>query len=91
MSRVKPVEFHESEEIRMSSSKKRRPRGPTDRTGALTYTVPEFARMLGIGRSQGYEAAKKGEIPVIRIGSGYRVPKALGDKMLGKEATEQVA
>jgi len=70
----------------MSNAKKRRPRGPTDRSGALTYTVPEFAKMLGIGRSQGYEAAKRGEIPVIKIGSGYRVPKALGDRLLGRES-----
>jgi excisionase family DNA binding protein len=67
----------------VTKDRKRRPRGPTDRSEALTYTVPAFAKMLGIGRSQGYEAAKRGEIPVIRIGSGYRVPKALGDKMLG--------
>ena len=46
--------------------------------------VPEFGKLLGIGRSQAYEAAKRGEIPVIKIGSTYRVPKALGDKMLGK-------
>jgi excisionase family DNA binding protein len=67
---------------------KRRTRGPTDRSAALTYTVPQFAKMLGIGRSQGYEAARRGEIPVIRIGSGYRVPKALGDRMLGKGASD---
>lgn len=68
----------------MPHPKKRRTRGPSDRSGSETYMVPEFGKLLGIGRSQAYEAAKRGEIPVIKIGSTYRVPKALGDKMLGK-------
>jgi excisionase family DNA binding protein len=72
----------------MSKSKKRT-RGPTDRSGAETYLVPEFGRMLGIGRGQAYEAAKRGEIPVIKIGGRYLVPKALGDKMLGRGTEPQ--
>ena len=43
--------------------------------------------MLGVGKSKGYEAARTGEIPTIKIGGTYRVPKALGDKLLGKVAT----
>jgi hypothetical protein len=66
---------------------KRRPRGPTDRSLAETYLVPEFGKKLGIGRDQAYEAAKVGEIPVIRVGARYLVPKALGDAMLRGEWT----
>jgi len=51
-----------------------------------TYTVPEFARMLGVGKNQGYEAAKRGEIPTIKIGNRLLVPKAAGDRLLGKVA-----
>ena len=33
-----------------------------------TQTIVEAAKLLGIGRNQAYEAAKRGELPVIRIG-----------------------
>ena len=39
-----------------------------------TYTIPETARILGIGRSAAYEAANRGEIPTIRIGKRILVP-----------------
>jgi excisionase family DNA binding protein len=51
-----------------------------------TYTVPEFGQMLGIGKNQSYEAAKRGEFPVIKIGKRLLVPKAAGDRLLGKSA-----
>jgi excisionase family DNA binding protein len=68
------------------TEKQRKLRGPIDRSGAETYTVQEFAKLLGIGRDVAYAAAKTKEIPAIRIGGRYLVPKALGDKMLGKTA-----
>ena len=34
-------------------------------------TVPEAGRILGIGRSASYEAARRGDLPVIRIGRRY--------------------
>jgi excisionase family DNA binding protein len=33
-----------------------------------TMTIPEAAKMLGISRNAAYQAAKRGELPVIRIG-----------------------
>ncbi len=33
-----------------------------------TYTIPEAANILGIGRSAAYEGARTGEIPTIKIG-----------------------
>ena len=35
---------------------------------AKTQTIDETARDLGIGRNQAYAAARRGEIPIIRIG-----------------------
>lgn len=35
----------------------------------LTLSVTEAARRLGIGRNLCYEAIRRGEIPVVRIGS----------------------
>ena len=34
-----------------------------------TQTIDEAAKALGIGRNQAYAAAKRGEIPCIRIGN----------------------
>lgn len=34
----------------------------------LVLTVPELAKILGIGRNQAYDAVRRGEIPSIRVG-----------------------
>ena len=51
-----------------------------------TLTIEEAARRLGIGRNQCYQAAHRGDIPVIRIGERLLVPRAALDRMLGGEA-----
>lgn len=47
-----------------------------------TISVPEAGRLLGVGRNCAYEAARRGEIPTIRIGRMLRVPKAALRRML---------
>jgi excisionase family DNA binding protein len=39
-----------------------------------TITVPEMAKVLGIGRDQAYAAIKNGELPALPIGRTLRVP-----------------
>ena len=39
-----------------------------------TLSVPEAGRWLGLGRNASYEAARRGDIPTIRIGKLIRVP-----------------
>jgi len=46
--------------------------GPMDEP--KTVSVPEAGRWLGIGRNASYEAARRGDIPTIRIGRLLRVP-----------------
>ncbi len=43
---------------------------------------PDAGRRLGIGRAATYEAAKRNEIPTIRIGRKILVPKAALERML---------
>jgi excisionase family DNA binding protein len=43
---------------------------------------PDVGRRLGIGRAATYEAAKRKEIPTIRIGRKILVPKAALERML---------
>jgi excisionase family DNA binding protein len=45
-------------------------------------TISEAARMLGISRGGAYEAAKRREIPTIRIGRRLLVPLAALERML---------
>ncbi len=53
------------------------------RVRGKTMTIPEAARELGIGRNSAYAAAKRGEIPTIRIGSRILVPCAAFERMVG--------
>jgi excisionase family DNA binding protein len=48
-----------------------------------TYGIEEAGRLPGVGRNQAYEAAKTGQIPIIKIGRRLLVPKAALDRMLG--------
>lgn len=47
-----------------------------------TLTVEEAAKVLGIGRNSAYEAVRRGELPVIRIGRRYIVPRIALERML---------
>lgn len=49
-----------------------------------TLTVPEAGRILGLNsRVAAYAAAKRGDIPTIKIGNRVFVPRAALEKMLG--------
>jgi excisionase family DNA binding protein len=51
----------------------------------VVVDVATAARALGLGRSTGYELARRGEFPcrVLRMGSSYRVPTADLLRVLG--------
>jgi excisionase family DNA binding protein len=51
--------------------------------GRLTVTIEEAARVLGLGRSAAYEAARRGEIPCRRLGRRIVVPVPLLLQWLG--------
>lgn len=52
----------------------------------LVYTVPEAGQLLGLGRNAAYDAAKRGDIPTVRIGRLLLVPKIPLHHMLGVAA-----
>ena len=60
-----------------------------DRPGAdlsrLTYSVEETARRLGVGRSSAYEAIRRGELPIIRVGRRLLVSRVALERMLEGE------
>jgi excisionase family DNA binding protein len=45
-------------------------------TECLTVSVEEAGRILGYSRNSAYDAARRGELPTIRLGRKIRVPKA---------------
>jgi excisionase family DNA binding protein len=47
---------------------------------------PEVADILGLGRSAVYEAAGRGELPVLRFGKRMVVPTAALRKLLGLDS-----
>ncbi len=56
-----------------------------------TLSVPEAGRIyLGIGRDSSYEAAKRGEIPVIKIGKLLRVPVIAMERKLEQAGEPEI-
>lgn len=51
-----------------------------------TLTVTEAAGILSLGRSSAYDAARRGEIPTIKLGSRLVVPVPLLKELLGYNA-----
>jgi Helix-turn-helix domain len=49
----------------------------------LTVPVVVAGRALGLGRNAAYAAAKRGEIPSVKIGGAIRVPTAPLRRLLG--------
>ena len=57
-------------------STRRGPRrlGLRDVEGRAVITVEEAASLIGVGRSAAYEAARRGELPIRRVGRRLLVP-----------------
>ena len=56
----------------------------------LTYSIDETAALIGIGRNAAYEAARRGDIPTIRIGKRLLVPKMSLERLLeGRLSTDK--
>lgn len=55
----------------------------------LTLKIEQVARRLGIGKNQAYEAARKGEIPSIRIGRRILVPVVAFEEMLRSASVQR--
>ena len=54
-----------------------------------TLKIEEAAKVLGISRNTAYDAVKSGQLPTVRIGRRFLVPKAALERLLMK-ATGQI-
>lgn len=52
------------------------------------YTVAEVAQMARVSRMTVYRMVHSGDLPAIRVGGSYRVPKSALDKLFGLEEYE---
>jgi hypothetical protein len=52
----------------------------------LSLSIPAAGKMVGLSRNGSYEAAKRGEIPVLEFGRLKRVPRLIWLRKLGVEA-----
>jgi excisionase family DNA binding protein len=57
----------------------------------LTVTVEEAARLLGVSRGLAYEAARRGDIPSIRMGRRLLVPRARLLELVGAPETREAS
>jgi excisionase family DNA binding protein len=48
----------------------------------LTVSVVEAGRLLGYSRNTAYEAIRRGELPVIRLGRKMRVSRVVIERLL---------
>ena len=64
----------------------RMPRTKAKRSKSRVKTVDEVAALLGISRASAYEAARRREIPTIRIGRRVLVPSDALEKLLACES-----
>jgi excisionase family DNA binding protein len=53
-----------------------------DNEEKLVMTVPEAGKKLGLSREASYQAARRGEIPTLRIGHLLKVPVIQFNRML---------
>lgn len=59
-------------------------------TEKRVYTITEFAKMAGLGRSLAYSLAKKNllGVPVIRLSHRYVISKRAADALLNGETAD---
>src|SRR6185312_3074556 len=68
----------------------RQQRTPTFET-PLLVSVPEAARLLGIGPTLGWEMVRDGVLPSVRFGRRVLVPRSAVERLAGVHAQEAYA
>jgi excisionase family DNA binding protein len=50
--------------------------------GRSTFTVEESGRILGLSKSSAWSALRRGELPFVKIGNRYIVPRVALERLL---------
>lgn len=59
-----------------------------EKINKLTYTVPEMAQALGLGRNTAYDLVNRADFPAIRVGGKILVPIEALTNWLNREASQ---
>lgn len=59
-----------------------------EKINKLTYTVPEMAQALGLGRNTAYDLVNRADFPAIRVGGKILVPIEALHNWLNREASQ---
>lgn len=62
----------------------------TEKEPRHVYRVPEAGAILGLSRNAAYEAARRGDIPTIKIGKLLRVPVRAIEQLLDIKKGDRV-
>ncbi len=66
-------------------TRERQPHRDTDDHGLpLLVSVPEAARLLGVGRTFGWTLVRNGEMPTVRLGKRVLVPRAALERLVAR-------
>ena len=57
----------------------------------LVYTVPEAGEKIGLGKCSSYQAVRNGDIPAVKIGGRWIIPKVAFDRMLANVGATEAA
>ena len=68
-------------------TKAKRKKVAAKRAAADVLTPEDVAARLGIGRNQAYEAIQRGDIPALRFGRRWLVPRAAFERLLAETST----
>ncbi|WP_182049503.1 helix-turn-helix domain-containing protein [Changpingibacter yushuensis] len=55
----------------------------SQRSAPQFYTVAEVAELTRVSRMTVYRMVHSGDLPAVRVGNSYRVPKPAVDELLG--------
>jgi excisionase family DNA binding protein len=55
----------------------------------LTLTVSEAASLLGLSRNSAYQGIKRNEIPHIRVGKRFLIPRQALERLLNEAAMKR--
>ena|GEM_PF-6065411 len=70
---------------RLTPEKERRPlMGSVSRLRPKVYTVSEFARVFATSPRLVRDLIRKGEIPALRLGHSYRIPRKAAEEYLAR-------
>ena len=56
-------------------------------TDTKRYTIPDLCQLTGLSRNSVYSGIRRGEIPCLKVGSRYILPRASIDRWLASAGT----